>query len=126
MLSNTLPRKSLLTIYKSFIKPYLDYIDIIYDEPNNKGFCADIEHIQYNAALAITSAIKGTSKTKLYKEMGSESLKIKIETSGKPEYLFNLLPTGQHAYNTRNLDQTETYYCRTDAFKNSFFSICKS
>ena len=45
----------------------------------------------------------------------------KIKTSGKPEYLLNLIPTGQNSCNTRSLDQTETYYCRTDAFKNSFF-----
>ena len=44
----------------------------------------------------------------------------KIKTSGKPEYLFNLITTGQNSYNTRSLDLTETYYCRTDAFKNSF------
>ena len=43
------------------------------------------------------------------------------ETSGKSECLFNLLPTGQHTYNNRNLDQTEAYFCRTDAFKNYFF-----
>ena len=30
-LHNTLPRLSLLTIYKSFIRPHLDYGDIIYD-----------------------------------------------------------------------------------------------
>ena len=88
--------------------------------------------MQVNAALAITGAIKGTSQTKLYKELGLESLKFrrwfrrlcplfKININGKPEYLFNLIPTGQHSYNTRSLDQTETYYCRTDAFKNSFF-----
>ena len=110
-LSNTLPRKSLLTIYKSFIRPHLDYCDIIYDQPNNESFCTKIEHIQYNAALAITGAIKGTSQTKLYKELGLESLKFrrwfrrlctlfKVKTSGKPEYLLNLIPTGQHSYNT--------------------------
>ena len=32
-----------------------------------------------------------------------------------------MIPTGQHFYNTQSLDQTETYYCRTDTFKNSFF-----
>ena len=32
-----------------------------------------------------------------------------------------MIPTGQHSYNTQSLDQTETYYCRRDAFKNSFF-----
>ena len=30
-LQNTLPRPSLLTIYKSFIRPHLDYGNIIYD-----------------------------------------------------------------------------------------------
>ena len=64
-LSNALPRKSLLTIYKSFIRLYLDYCDIIYDQPNNEGFCTKIEHIQYIAALAITGEVKGTSETKL-------------------------------------------------------------
>ena len=64
----TLPRNFPLAIYKSFIRPHLDYCDIIYDQPNNESFCTKIEHIQYNAALAITGAIKGTSQTKLYKE----------------------------------------------------------
>ena len=121
-----------MTIYKSFIRPHLDYCDIIYDQPNNESFCTKIEHIQYNSALAITGATKETSQTKLYKELRLESLKFrrwlrwlctffKIKISGKPEYLLNLIPTGQHSYNTQSLDQTETYYCRRDAFKNSFF-----
>ena len=33
-----------------------------------------IETVQYNAALAITGAIPGTSREKLYKELGFESL----------------------------------------------------
>ena len=32
-----------------------------------------------------------------------------------------MIPTGQHSYNTQSLDQIDTYYCRTDTFKNSFF-----
>ena len=32
-LAHILPRQSLLTIYKSFIRPHLDYGDIIYDQP---------------------------------------------------------------------------------------------
>ena len=46
----------------------------------------------------------------------------KTKTRSKPEYLLNLVPTGQYSCNTRSVDQTETYYCRTDAFKNSFFT----
>ena len=35
-LSFHLPRKSLLTIYKSFVRPHLDYDDIIYDNSENE------------------------------------------------------------------------------------------
>ena len=71
-----LPRHSLLTIYKSFVRPHLDYGDILYDQPNN-SLCQKIETIQYNAALAITSAIKGTSQIKLYNKLGLESLEFR-------------------------------------------------
>ena len=76
-LAHVLHRQSLLTIYKSFIKPNLDYSDIIYDQPNNESFCNLIEKVQYNAALAITGAIKGTSQLKIYNELGIESLKFR-------------------------------------------------
>ena len=33
--SNVLLRNSLITIYKSFVRPPLDYGDLIYDHPNN-------------------------------------------------------------------------------------------
>ena len=33
--------------------------------------------MQYNAALAIKGAIKGTSQTKLYEELGLENLKFR-------------------------------------------------
>ena len=73
-LYNILQRNALLTIYKSFVRPHLDYGDIVYDQPTNQSFSNKIEAVQYNAALAITNAIKGTSRTKLYKELGIESL----------------------------------------------------
>ena len=34
-----------------------------------------IKYIQYNAALAITGTIRGTTREKLYQELGLESLK---------------------------------------------------
>ena len=95
-LLHILPRKSLITIYKSFIRPHLDYCDVIYDQPNNEGFCAKIEQIQYNATLTITGSIQGTSQIKLCKELGLESLRFrrwfrwlctffKIKIHGKPK-----------------------------------------
>ena len=44
-----------------------------------------------------------------------------IKIHSKHEYLLNKIPSSQIHYNTRNTDQVETYYCRTDIFKNSFF-----
>ena len=68
-LQNRLPRQVLLTIYKSLVRPHLDFGDIIYDQTNNECFCQKLESYQYNAALAITGAIRGTSQTKIYKKL---------------------------------------------------------
>ena len=73
-LSVTLPRNALLTIYKTFVRPHLDYGDILYDKPNNENFQNKLEKVQYRACLAITGAIQGTSRTKLYDELGLHSL----------------------------------------------------
>ena len=73
-LQNILPRGSLLTIFKSFVRPHLDYGDVIYDQSYNNTFHQKMESIQYNAALAITGAIRGSSREKLYQELGLESL----------------------------------------------------
>ena len=102
-LRNSLPRHSLLTIYKAFARPHLDYGDIIYDDPTNNSFISRLESIQYNAALAITGCIRGTSRDKLYAEIGLESLAdrrhcrkvcffFKIVNGFAPGYLSSYLP----------------------------------
>ena len=73
-LRNFLPRPSLLQIYKSFVRPHLDYGDIIYDKAFIGYFQKKLESIQYNVALAITGAISRTSREKIYAELGLESL----------------------------------------------------
>ena len=70
-----MPRDSLVTIYKSFIRPHLDYTDVIFDNPSNATFSNQIESAQYKAALAITGTIRSTSKEKLYQELGFETMK---------------------------------------------------
>ena len=85
-----------------------------------------IERLQYNAALAITGSIKGTSQLKLYFEFGFELdfefLKFrtwlrrlcflyKLRTTQHPKYLHDLIPKGMCTCNTRNQDKIETYYC---------------
>ena len=129
--SKGLPRYSLVTIYKSFVKPHLDYSDIIYDQPNNESFTQKIEKIQYNDALAITGAIKGTYQSKLYSKLGFESLKFrrwlrklctffKIKTTGKPKYLFDIIPKTKFI-DTRLSEDVTTFYSRTDVFEYFFF-----
>ena len=67
--SISFPKNALLAIYKSFIRPQLDYADIIYDKPNNWSLKT------FNRAFnAITSVIQGTSKKRVYRELGLESL----------------------------------------------------
>ena len=43
-------RAALLTIYKSFLRPHLDYGDVIYDLAFNESFQNKLESVQYNAA----------------------------------------------------------------------------
>ena len=72
-LHHILPRSSLLTIYKSFIRPHLDYGGMIYDQAYNASFHQKLDSIQYNAALTIMGALRGTSKVKLYNGLQSIS-----------------------------------------------------
>ena len=41
---------------------------------HNESVCEKLEYVQYKVALAITGAIQGTSREKIYKELGLESL----------------------------------------------------
>ena len=66
-LTYSLPRKSLITIYKVFSRPLNDYGDIIYDQPQNEFFCEKLESVQYKTALAMTGAIQGSSRENFIK-----------------------------------------------------------
>ena len=43
---HSLLRKSLLTIYKGFLRPLIDYKNIVYDQPQNETFCEKLESVQ--------------------------------------------------------------------------------
>ena len=73
-LQNLLPRAALITIYYAFLRPDLDYGDILYDQAFNLCFQQKLDSIQYRACLTITVAIQGTSREKIYQELGLESL----------------------------------------------------
>ena len=108
-----------MRIYKSFIRPHLDYGDIIYDKPSNESFKSKIGNIRYKACIAITGAIQGTSRERLYQELGLESLENrrwcrkliffrKILNGATPRYLTSCLNTNENpVYNTRASDQNK-------------------
>ena len=115
-----------------FIRPYLDYGDIIYEQAFNSSFHEKLEPIQYNASLAITGAIRGTSREKLYNELGFALLHArrrykklccfyKFYVFKQPEYLFNLIPVTTSNYRTRNANDVPYFNIRHNFFKNSFF-----
>ena len=82
--------------------------------------------------MAITGAIRGSSKEKLYDELGLETLEkrrwyrklccfFKIFRYKCPKYLFNIIPTSVSTYNTRNTNNIPLFKVKHNFFQNSFF-----
>ena len=132
-LHHILSREPLLTIYKSFVRPHLHYGDVIYDKHYNNSFHQKLDSIQYNAALAITGAVRRSSSETLCQELGLESLKqrrrfrklcyyFKITKNQSPKYLFDKIPITRTAYRTRNnIGNIPRFNVKHNFFKNSFF-----
>ena len=67
-------------MYKALVRSHLDYCDIIYHIPSlqiqfgvtQSDLMEKVERIQYQAALAVTGAWQGSSRSKLYDELGWE------------------------------------------------------
>ena len=83
-LSEYVPRRTLNEMYKLYVRPHLDYRDVIYHIPQNicefshrvvlTNQMEKLESVQYSTALAVTGAWKGTPRDKLYDELGWESM----------------------------------------------------
>ena len=130
-LQNILPCLALLTIYKCFIRPRLDYADIIYDQAYNLSFHKKLESIQYKAALALTGEVGVTSREKLYQEQSLESLQLrrwykklccfyKICNKRNPGYLTKLIPTCNEAYQTGHVANIHSLNVKHIFFKIHF------
>ena len=123
-----LPHSSLLAIYKSFVRP-LDYGNVIYYQSNQFCLSNKVENAQQKTALAITGAIRGTSKENFYQPLGIQSLKYRmglrrmsyihnIVSRKLPRYLYEIVPPLQksHCYPGSFL----VSLCRNTIFRNSF------
>ena len=63
-------------IYKLYVRPNLDYADVVYHKAEDKNdlfysentnlMMKQVESVQYEAARIVTGAWKGTSRDKLY------------------------------------------------------------
>ena len=142
-LSKYLPLKTLVGMYKAFVRPLLDYRDVIYHIPHScNAFDSTIslhplmewiEKVQYHAALAITGCWRGSSRINLYDELGWESLSdrrwsrrllqlYKIRNNLTPEYLRNSLPPVRApSIRNNNVYMYQEYMCNTSRYRNSFF-----
>ena len=76
--------KILSQIFKLYIRPHLNFCDVIYHVPSitnpfdssiNLDYLMNtLERIQYHAAVAITGTWKETNRNKIYDELGWEFL----------------------------------------------------
>ena len=66
-------RRTLETLYKSYVLPHLDYSDVIWDNCS-ATLANELEKLHLEALRIITGSVRGTSHEKLYKESGFVTL----------------------------------------------------
>ena len=142
-LSNFLPLKTLDQMYKALLRSHLYYCDIIYHIPSIihqpplgvtlHSLMMKVERIQYQAAPAITGAWQGLSRSKIYEELGWESLSDrrkcrrvlqvhKIINNNSLSYLKDKLPPNSREMFSGNIRTTfHEIICNTNRYMNSFF-----
>ncbi|MCG8116730.1 MAG: reverse transcriptase domain-containing protein, partial [Candidatus Thiodiazotropha endolucinida] len=129
----TLDRKSLQTIYTSFIRPLLEYADVVWDNcTRNEAY--ELEKIQHEAARIVTGATKLVSIHSLLCDLGWESLEArrqnhklvlyyKMQNSLTPEYLSSLVPVtvgSTTSYELRNNANLQIVRANSQLYYTSF------
>ena len=142
-LSKFLPLNTLHQMYKALVCSHLGYCDGIYDVPSKThhpplgrmlgSLMEKVERIQYQAALAITGAWQGSSRSKLYDELGWETLSDrrkfrrtlqihKIINNNTISYLNEKLPHYYREMCSGNIRTTfHAIRCKSYRYLNSFF-----
>ena len=128
-----LDRKSLQTIYISFIRPLLEYADVVWDNCTQQE-ANELEKIQNEAARIVTGETKLASIQSLLSDTGWESLTSRREkhklvlfykmiNSLAPEYFSSLVPPtvgNISQYNLRNETNLQTVPARSQQYYSSF------
>ena len=136
MLKYQVSRKVLINLYFSFIRPVIEYADIVWD--NCTLHEANLlESVQVEAGRIITGLRVNSSKSKMYAELGWEPLHkrrekhklilmYKIIHGHAPNYLYELFQPYEenvHSYNLRNQTSSDNLripFCNTISYEKSF------
>ena len=132
-ISRDVPRNCLEILYKSMIRPLLEYADIIFDGSSDT-ILKRLEDTQRQAALACTGAYRHTSHNKLLSELGWPPLStrckqhrlnvmFKLQNGLTPAYLESICPPltcGRTPYNLRTGQNVSIPQQRTATYQNSF------
>ena len=128
-----LPRHVLEVIYKSFIRPLLEYADIVWHGCTISD-SRRIERVQYECSLTVSGAVRGSSYLSLLSELGWEKLSDrrhihsltmfhKIVHGHTRQYLQELITPEVSAstpYDLRNKHNLQSPACTTTRYQRSF------
>jgi ribonuclease P/MRP protein subunit RPP40 len=126
-----LTRPNLERLYVTFIRPLLEYGDVVWD--NSSDYLkSQLESVQIEALRIITGATKYCNLDKLYHESGIEplverrrkhklSLLFKMKNNLVPNYLCNLIPPRvDHRFELRHPQRLPLIPCKTEFYRTSF------
>ena len=128
-----LNRKTLEIIYLTFIRPMLEYADVVWDNCYNYEV-EILEKIQVEAGRIVTGAIKACSAAKVMNDLGWETLQnrrkkhrlvtfYKMTNGLTPQYLTDLVPQRVHEVAGRRLRNDNDFVTprsKTNLYQNSF------
>ena len=129
-----LGRRSLERLYTTYIRPIMEYGNIVWDNITDRE-ANELEEIQIRAARIITGAKRGTSHRLLYEDLQWETLQMRrnkhknfmmyqIKNKQVPETLTDLLPQStaqRHGHNIRSKENITQIKTKTSQTQNSFF-----
>ena len=121
-MSKYVNRKVLDQMYKMYVRPHLDYGDIIFHDQHQDTMKL-LDSIQYQAGLIVTGCWKSTSAEKLYTELGWETLSERRICRRFCQY-YKILNNKTPLYLRNHIKELPLPQNCTERYKNSFFPYC--
>ena len=131
-----IPRQVLRQIYSTYIRPFFDYSDIVYNGHLTVADATRLERLQNRAARLVTGALFRTPTVKVLADLGWTTLRTRREINSAtylykimdprfstPEYLRNILPATREQithHMLRNPTNISIPLSRLSSYRNSF------